>query len=205
MVNPGKKPILGILGGVCSGKSTVAVEFAKLGCKIIDADGIAHELLNRADIKEKVIEQLGPGILGPSGKIDRRKLGEIAFGSSEKLSALNGILHPYVLAQIEELIEQYKKEADVAAVVLDMPLLVEVGWAKRCDRLIFVDCEESLRAERAKKKGLFDENQIKIRENFQISLDNKASIADNTINNNLDFSALVKQVSEIFSCIINSK
>jgi dephospho-CoA kinase len=81
---------------------------------------------------------------------------------------------------------------------------VEVGWDKRCDKLIFVDCNQQLRIDRAGEIGTFDENQLKIRENFQISLDNKAVIADNTINNNSDFSALAKQVADIFSCIVNN-
>jgi len=80
--------------------------------------------------------------------------------------------------------------------------LVEVGWARRCDRLIFVDCDEKIRAIRAQKKG-FNENQVKNREKFQISLDKKASIADNTVNNNSDFSALVRQIAEIFSYIMD--
>jgi dephospho-CoA kinase len=84
-----------------------------------------------------------------------------------------------------------------------MPLLMEVGWNRRCDRLIFVDCEQKIRAERAKKKD-FGKNQIKIREKFQISLDNKACLADNMIENNSDFSALVRQVADIFSDIMNN-
>jgi dephospho-CoA kinase len=87
--------------------------------------------------------------------------------------------------------------------VLDMPLLVEVGWDKRCDRLIFVDCDRKKRLKRAKKMGLFDENQLKVRENFQISLDKKVSIADNIIDNNSGFSALARQVADIFSYIFN--
>jgi dephospho-CoA kinase len=83
-----------------------------------------------------------------------------------------------------------------------MPLLVEVGWTKRCDRLIFVDCKQELRAARAQKKG-FDRNQSKIRENFQISLDNKVGLADNTVINNSGFSALVRQVACIFSDIMD--
>ena len=97
--------------------------------------------------------------------------------------------------------EKYKQQNHVKAIVLDMPLLVEVDWDKRCDKLIFINCEKKLRLKRAKKLG-FDENQVKIRENFQISLDNKASVADNTIDNNSDFSVLTRQVKDIFSYIV---
>jgi dephospho-CoA kinase len=80
---------------------------------------------------------------------------------------------------------------------------VEVGWAGRCDRLIFVKCARRRRAERARQAGLSDE-AIRIRENFQISLDKKARLADNTIDNNSDFLTLVRQINEIFSDIARS-
>jgi len=197
----GKKPIIGILGGICSGKSTVAAEFAKLGSKVIDADKIVHELLQKKAVREKIASLFGRAVLDSAGKIDHQKLAKVVFADAEKLSYLNKIIHPFVLKRAEELIGQYNRQNQVKAIVLDMPLLAEVGWAKRCDRLIFVDCKRQIRMDRAKKMGVFDENQIKIRENFQISLDNKAAIADNVIDNNSDFPTLVRQVADIFSYI----
>ena len=199
-----KKPIIGILGGIGSGKSTVAAEFAKLGCKTIDADKIAHELLDAPAVKGKIVDSFGQAILDSAGKIDHKKLADIVFTNGDKLSLLNSIAHPPILARAEQLIEQYNHQPEVAAIVLDMPLLVEVGWAKRCDKLIFVDCKRQLRVNRAKKMGVFDEKQFKIKENFQISLDNKVNITDNVINNNSGFSALVRQVADIFFCIMNN-
>jgi len=201
--NIGDKPIIGILGGVGSGKSTVAAEFAKLGCKVIDADKIAHELLGRKAVKEKIAAAFGRDALDAKGQVDRRKLAAIVFADADKLSVLNGIIHPLVLQRAEQLIERYNRPTKIKAIVLDMPLLVEIGWAGRCDRLIFVNCRQRIRAERAKKLG-FDKNQHKIRENFQISLDKKMDLADNTIENNSDFSALVRQVADIFSDIMNN-
>lgn len=203
----GEKSVIGILGGIGSGKSTVAAEFAKLGCKVIDADEIAHELLDEPTVKEKVVGLFGRAILDSAEKIDREKLAELVFADADKLSSFNRIIHPLVLQRTEELIEKYQaevgtvREPPVQAIVLDMPLLVEVGWDKRCDKLIFVDCEQKLRLDRAKKMG-FDKNQVKIRENFQISLGKKANVADNTIGNNSDFSALAQQVAGIFSYIV---
>jgi len=202
--NSKKKPIIGILGGVCSGKSTVAAELGKLGCKVIDADRIAHELLVRKDVKEKIVASFGRVALDSAGKIDHSKLADIVFTDGDKLQLLNSIVHPPVLDRAEQLIEQYNRQPAVKAIVLDMPLLAEAGWAKKCDKLIFVDCKRQIRVERAKKNGIFNENQLKIRENFQISLDNKADIADNTVNNNSDFSALVKQVADIFFSIMDN-
>ena len=204
MNNSGKKPIVGILGGVGSGKSTVAAEFAKLGCEVVEADKIAHELLYEPAVKEKIIGSFGKAVLDSAGEIDRRKLADIAFADGEKLTSLNNIVHPVVLRRAEQLIERYNRDPAVKAIVLDMPLLAEVGWAKRCDKLVFVDCKRALREDRAKKTGLFDENYLKIRENFQISLDNKLNITDNIIDNNSGLSTLARQVADIFSCIMNN-
>ena len=204
MGNTGRKPIIGILGGVGSGKSTVADEFAKLGCKVIDADKIAHEMLDKKTVQDRIVALFGKNILDSGGKIDRKKLADIVFADADKLSSLNKIVHPFVLGWAEELIERYNRQNQVKAIVLDMPLLVEVGWAKRCDKLIFVGCGRQLRIDRAKKLGIFGENQLKIREIFQISLDNKANIADNMIDNNSDFSGLAKQVVDIFSYIVDN-
>ena len=201
--NTGNKPIIGIVGGICSGKSTVANEFAKLGCKVIDADKNAHELLQNKDVKEEIVNLFGQNILNSTGKIEHQKLADVVFADTEKLSSLNKIIHPLILKGAEELIKQYNSQIEVKAIVLDLPLLIEVGWAKRCDRLIFIDCKRQKRIDRAKKMRIFNENQIKIRENFQISLDNKANIADNVVDNNSDFSTMVRQVADIFSYIVN--
>jgi len=202
--NSRKKPIIGILGGIGSGKSTVAAEFEKLGCAVICADAIAHDLLTEDSVRDQVCELFGREILQPDGRIDRGKLAAVVFADSKKLAALNGVIHPRVLERTEELIVQYEHCAHVEAIVLDMPLLMEVGWADRCDRLIFVKCDRKRRADRAKHRGLVDEREIEIRENFQISLDKKAELADNTIDNNSDFLTLVRQIQDIFSDIAES-
>lgn len=212
MNKPKKKPIIiGILGGVGSGKSAVAAEFAKLGCAVIDADKIAHELLNRQGVIKEIVAHFGDCVLDRWGKIDHSKLADVVFADGGEpaalrgrggLAALNQIIHPLVLARVEVLIKKAKRQGRVKAVVLDMPLLIEVGWAKRCDKLIFVECDEQLRAERGEMAGL--DGGRKYREKFQISLDKKKSIADNTIDNNSGFSALAEQVTGIFSYIMGN-
>ncbi len=203
--NPRKKPIIGILGGIASGKSTVAAELGKLGCAVISADAMVHDLLREEAVQKELVQQFGREILQPPGQIDRAKLARIVFADAEKLCALNKIIHPRVLERTEELIAQYTHSGSAPAIVLDMPLLVEVGWASRCDRLIFVACARAQRGRRAKQAGLLDEQEIKIREKFQISLDKKARLADNTIDNNSDFSTLVRQIQDIFSDVVRSR
>ena len=193
------------MGGIGSGKSTVAAEFAKLGCKVVDADKIAHKLLDSKTVRDKIVGCFGRVVLDPAGKISRTKLANTVFSDADKLASLTSIVHPLVLARADGLIERYQKQGTVKAIVLDMPLLVEVGWDKRCDRLIFVQCSRSLRVKRARSVGVRGEKQLRAREKFQISLDSKQALADNAVNNNYGYSELAKQVADIFSCITDSK
>jgi len=198
------KPIIGILGGICSGKSTVARELGKLGCAVIDADRIAHALLDTPEVLDKITASFGCNVLAGNSKIDRHKLAEIVFADAEKLSTLTDILHPPVLRNVEKLIDEFNHDNTVKAIVLDMPLLLEIRWDSRCTKLIFVECSNRLRFARAREAGFPDESQIKIREKFQISLDTKRMLADNIVENNSDFSSLVRQVADIFSNILGS-
>jgi dephospho-CoA kinase len=199
----GKKPVIGILGGMYSGKSTVAAELAKLGCAVIDADSISHQLLEEKDVLKRIVRVFGKEILDDKGKISRPDLANRVFGDPAKLVTLTGILHPLVMARVEDLIAKCGSQPAVRAIVLDIPLLVEVGWEKRCDHIIFVDCTPPARLERAQKTGVFEADQLKIRENLQISLDKKKRIADNIVNNNSDLSGLSKQIASIFSNIMD--
>ena len=199
-----RKPIIGILGGIGSGKSTLAAEFGKLRCAVIDADEIAHRLLNEEGIREQIVEFFGGGVLGIDGKVDQRKLARAAFADAEKIEKLNSIVHPTVLKEVEKKIEEIQKKSEAKAIVLDMPLLVEVGWDKRCDVLIFVECDEKKRLERAEKNGFLGPDELKKRENFQISLDTKAAIAENIIGNNSGLSEIARQVAEIFPKIVRN-
>ena len=199
------KKIIGLLGGMCAGKTTAAKEFAKLGCAVINADEITHQLLDEKDVRSKIVKVFGKEILDEKGTIDRHQLANRVFGDKDKLSKLTGVLHPKVMAKVEELIARFEKVPAARAIVLDIPLLLEVGWEKKCDYVIFIDCKPQIRLERAKKMGIFDADQLKIRENLQISLDKKKLIADNVINNNSDISGLSKQIACLFSSIMDKR
>lgn len=175
------------------------MEFGKLGCAVIHADLIAHQVLQRSDILDKLVEEFGPAVLDADGKIDRNKAAGIAFSDPSKVAVLNRIVHPHVLDIVQRLVDYYQAHTDVPALVLDMPLLLEVGWADRCDRLVFVACDPATRLART---GTLTEEQVRTREKFQISVDKKAAVADNTIENNSDFSALVRQTATIFSSVV---
>lgn len=200
-----KKPIIGILGGISSGKSTVAKELEKLGCGVVDADKIAKDMLFNEDVKKEIAAVFGNAVFDSAGNIDKPKLSEAVFNDPKAVSTINGIIHPRVMQKTESLIEQYQSQGGIKAVVLDIPLLMEVGWEKRCDKLIFVACDEQIRLKRAAKKGVLDEKLLKKRENFQISLDKKQKISHYILNNNDDLSELTKQISQIFPALLSIK
>ncbi|MGA2915166.1 MAG: dephospho-CoA kinase [Sedimentisphaerales bacterium] len=202
MQQTNKKNIIGIMGGIASGKSAVAKELAKLGCAVIDADEIAKELLGNEDVKKLLKNRFGSGIFDENGEIDRKKLSGIVFSSAESVKDVNAVIHPRVLDKTEKLIEQYRRQPTIKAIVLDMPLLAEVGWEKRCDKLIFVQCDEEIRLKRAQKKGVLDENELKKRENFQISLDKKLAMAQYIVENN-DLSEMIIQIGKLFPALIS--
>ena len=198
----GKKNIIGIMGGIASGKSTVAAELAKLGCAVIDADVIAKQFLLDEEIKKQLRQKFGDDVFNDHGQIDRKKLAKKVFTCRQTVEMANSIIHPPVLHKVEKLIADYQLEQGIKAIVLDIPLLVESGWEKRCDKLIFIDCCERIRLKRAEKRGVFDVNELKKRENFQISLDNKRKIANYIIENN-DLSELIKQIGNIFPALLS--
>lgn len=200
-----KKPAIGILGGIGSGKSTVAQAFGALGCAVIDADALAHGVLDEPAVVAAVRERFGRDVLNALGRVDRSRLAERVFAQTEHTAFLNGLIHPRVLRVCEELIDRYQIDPAAAAIVLDMPLLLEVGWEKKCDILVFVDCDWEKRLERTLKKGKLDENQLKKREKFQISLDKKKQIAHYRVYNNSDESDSTEQVAQLFSSITNNK
>ncbi|MCP4455840.1 MAG: dephospho-CoA kinase [Planctomycetes bacterium] len=197
-----KKPTIGLLGGIASGKSTVASAFQDLGCAIINADLLAHKALEEGTIQQAIREELGSEALAEDGSVDRAALGRLVFQDAGRLSRLNNLLHPWILEKCQTQLNEHLTNPAIPAVVLDMPLLLEVQWDALCDYIVFVECSKETRLQRAKKRGLNPENLAQ-REIFQISLDKKAYRADNILINNSDLSSLVRQVTEIFENVIN--
>ena len=198
------KPIIGILGGIGCGKSTVAQCFTKLGCRVIDADVIAHQVLDEPDVVEKLTDRWGLEVLDAAGLADRNRISERVFDSLPELDFLNGLIHPRVLERAEAMINARQGDSDSCGIVVDMPLLVEVGWEKKCDFLVFVDCSEEKRRERIVKNAKIDIEQLKKRENSQISLDKKKQKAHYVISNNSDKSDMAEQIARVFSSITGS-
>jgi len=192
-----------LLGGIASGKSTVASAFQDLGCAIINADHLAHKALDQQAIRQTIIMEFGSNILAHDGSVNRAALGRLAFQDANRLTKLNNLLHPWILTKCQEELKLHLKNPAVLAVVLDMPLLLEVHWDTLCDHIVFVECPREIRLQRVQKRGISAESLAE-REIFQISLDKKADRADNVLINDSDLSSLVRQVTEIFTHVTNN-
>ena len=202
---PANKPVIGLLGGIGAGKSTVAAELAALGCGRIDADAIGHELLKDQQVRDELSEHWGQGILDEDGNIDRKALAELAFASRQETQALNAIMHPRIRRRMTEQIAAMQADPDTPAIVVDAALLLETNWHELCNVFIFVSAPEDIRADRVRQTRGWDNAMWKRRENLQKPLDIKACKADYTISNSISESSLREQTHLVFHQIIHGK
>ena len=196
----GGKPVIGIVGGVGSGKSTAAAEFAALGCRLIGADRIGHELLTEPDVLAEVRRRWGDGVLGPDAQVSRVALAEVVFRSPAELEALNAILHPRICRRMELAIADAQADESARAVVLDAAVLFEAGWDARCTHVVYVDATADLRKRRARRRGLRQASWRR-REKSQISLDSKKPQCYAQIDNSSSVPHLREQVRQVLSRI----
>ncbi len=186
--------VIGIMGGVASGKTTVAEMLGSFGAKVVDADKIGHGLLDAPDISEKLVKRWGKEILDEGGEVDRNKLSGLVFSDAEALRELNEMLHPLILEAIRREIAR----DETRAVVVDAALLQETGLTGLCDLLVFVAADDSVKRERAVKHRRWEPEEIARRERFQAPVEEKRKIANYVINNNSSKEETLKQVREFF-------
>lgn len=191
-------PVIGLVGGIGSGKSTVAAELAQLGCAVIDGDAIGHELLAAGDVKTILRGQWGPAIFKPDGNIDRTALGEIVFGDAAALDRLNATLHPRIEREIGRRIDLLRRDASVPAIVLDAAIMLEARWDRICTHLVFVDAPDEERFARVHASRGWDRAAWERREKSQISLDKKRGQCLYTVDNSSKASCLREQVRRLF-------
>jgi len=191
----GKIKIIGLTGGVATGKSTIAGMFADLGAKIINADQIAHELIQSDGLcYRSVLREFGNEIL--EGKeIDRSKLSKIVFRDTKQLKKLERIIHPQVHLEIKKKIRQYKYEMNNdCIIILDIPLLFETDMHRDVDQIIVVKTNFQTQIRRAVKKFKVTKAEVLRRIKQQMPLRNKIRLADMIIDNSKMRNYTKKQV-----------
>jgi dephospho-CoA kinase len=176
--------LVGLTGGIASGKSLVARVFKDLGAHLVDADRIVHDLLDAGQkAGQEVLDYFGKELLLPDGRIDRRKLGEIVFNDGEKRSWLNRCLHPRVFEAYQAQVRQVHSRSPGAIVVLDAALLIETGYHRKMDRVVVVYAEPEQQLERLISRDLFTKEEALARIQSQMPLAEKRGHADYVIDN----------------------
>ena len=194
-------PVVGLLGGIASGKSLVAAQFRKLGCAVVDADAIVHELLRKPAIRRAIREQFGDAVLDASGEVDRAALAARAFASQEDLEALESIVHPETCRRIEAAVAKARR-GRAAAVILDAPLILEKGLDNLCDYLVYIKAPDEVRRQRAGQERGWAASEVARREASQVSLKTKHDRADYIVDNRTSPEHTFEQVRTILSHMV---
>ncbi len=186
--------ILGLTGGIASGKSTVSAYLAQNGALIIDADLIARQVVaKKSSGLKQIVAKFGGEILTASGELDRKKLGKLVFSNKELLKNLTDITGPLIRAEILREIEAAKK-AQVKLVVLDIPLLFETGYQTLCDKVMVVTIPSKLQLERVMKRDNLSAAEARKRIANQLPASKRNELADVLIDNSKSVAETYQQV-----------
>ncbi|CAB4680782.1 unannotated protein [freshwater metagenome] len=186
--------VIGLTGGIGSGKSLAAQFFAELGALVIDADQLARDVIARGtEGFDEIVNYFGDSIL-KNGDIDRRALGEIVFKDANALAALEGIVHPRVTAQFNEAVHSLSGDQ---ILVYEIPLLFEKSAADRFDLVITVEADMELRIARLRAKGLHI-SEIQSRIAAQATREQRVGVADHVLENSGSEDDLLRQVENIW-------
>jgi dephospho-CoA kinase len=199
---------VGLTGGIASGKSVVGEMFVALGAQLIQADAIAHQLMQPGEaVYREVVRHFGEGILNPDGSVNRARLAEAAFGAPggnkpSRIQELNQIVHPAVIRRQEEWMEEVGRRDSRAIAVVEAALILEAGSAKRFDRLVVVTCRPEQRIQRwAARLGVEEETarrEVVRRMAAQFPDEEKIKAADYVIDNSGSLDETQRQVREVY-------
>ncbi len=191
--------LVGLTGGVASGKSHAGKVFAELGAFIIDADQVAHQVIAKGtDAYHEVVAYFGSPILNPDGAIDRKRLGEIVFSDPQALQKLNAIIHPRVFEEQLRLVEEFSRYSPHGIVIFDAPLLVETDAHTRMNKNVVVFCDPVLQLSRLMARDQMTAEQAISRIQSQLAIEEKLRIADYRIDTSGTFKETHSQAERIY-------
>ncbi|NLT96442.1 MAG: dephospho-CoA kinase [Clostridia bacterium] len=198
--------VIGLTGGIASGKSTVSKYLKSLGAAIIDADLLARQAVEPGEKGwQKIKEYFGEGVFLPQGHLDRRKLAEIIFNDEEKRKVLNSIIHPEVVQKTKELIERYKREGQVPLIVVDAPLLIEAGMHNLVDEVWVLNVKPEVQVQRVMERDNISRDSAVRRLKSQLSTEEKLKYAHRVIDNNETVDKTIRQVQDFWQDIVDKE
>jgi dephospho-CoA kinase len=198
------KSIIGIVGGIGSGKSFVASLFGELGCLVIDSDRQVASVYRDPDVQKTLRQWWGDAVIGPDGNINRSLIASKVFNNPLERERLEQLVHPRVHAAREAAMRQAANDPTVVAFVWDTPLLLETGLNRECDAIVYVDAPLEQCLQRVKNSRGWDEAELARREILQSPLDSKREIADYQVSNAADAEEVRRQVRHILSRILET-
>jgi dephospho-CoA kinase len=187
-------PVIGIVGGIGSGKSVVAEAMRRRGGYLISGDQLGHEALHQPDIRAKIVQRWGDKVLNPQGEIDRRQVAAIVFADANERRALEALVFPHIERRIHEEVAAAGAKPDIKFIILDAAILLETGWHANCSRIVFVDGPGAVRLARLKEKRGWSEEEVIRRESAQWPVEVKQSRADAVIVNDEGLEKVDRQV-----------
>ena len=192
--------VIGLTGGIGSGKSTVSRYIAEQGIPVIDADKIAREaVLPDSEGLKKIIEKYGEEYLLEDGNLDRVKMGALVFNNQQRLKELNSILHPIIKKEIKRRIELFREGAVYSLVVVDVPLLIEAEMMDLADSVWLVYADPEKQIERIIKRDGLSRAEALSRISSQMPMDQKKAFADEVIDNGGEIEDALKKVDYLIN------
>lgn len=193
---------VGLTGSIAVGKSFVTAVFAELGCRVLDADQTAREVvMPGADGLNAVVQGFGEEVLAPDGTLDRARLGEIVFADEAKRLRLNRILHPIIIARQDEILRQWEAENPNGIAIVDAALMIESGSYKRFDKLIVVHCRPEVQLERLMQRNNLTPAEAQRRIDSQMPQEEKQRYADYLIDTSDGFEPTRTRTIEVFQAL----
>ena len=193
--------VIGLTGGIASGKSTVSAKLKELGAAVIDADLLARDVVRKGEIAyNKIVQCFGEDILLPGGDIDRKKLGNIVFSDKEKLALLNSITHPEIIKRMKERIQELKAEG-ARVIVVDAAILIEMGLHKYVDSVWVLSVDRETQMKRLVERDKFNYREAENRINSQFTNEVRKKYADVVIDNSKPIEEVEKRLEELWNNI----
>jgi len=203
MSGPPRFLLVGLTGGIATGKSTVSELLRQLGCEIIDADRLARDVVEpEQPAWKQIVADFGRGVVNADGTLDRKKLGAIVFADPDRRKRLEAITHPSIRARFQTRLDELAAQGFAGIVVFDAPVMIESGGYRNMDRLVVVVTDEATQASRLRTRDGTDDAEGRRKVASQMPLAEKAKLADYVIDNSGDRETTAAEVRRVFAALM---